>query len=204
MWAVRARALLRAAAAAGAAAAIGYAAYRTEEGARADRELFRWANRGHGPRADAFFFGITELGSLYASGAAAGALFLLGRRREAARAMGAAGAAWVAGQVVKEVVDRPRPYEDDPDGVRKLIAEPMGTSWPSSHPAVLTAFTLVAARELELGSAARATLSGLGASVAASRVYLGVHYPADVAGGLLMGRAVAHVWPRSSRSMGAG
>ncbi len=200
---VRARTFLWAAAVSGAAAAIGHVALRTEGGAKVDRSLFRCMNRGHGPEADRFFFGVTEMGSLYASGAAASALFLAGRRREAARALAAAGAAWVAGQVVKEVVDRPRPYEDDPDDTRKLIAEPMGTSWPSSHPAVLTAFTRVAARELGLGAFARTALGALDLTVAASRVYLGVHYPADAASGLLMGRALARVWPRG-RSAGSG
>ena len=200
---VRARTLLWAAAVGGAAAAIGHVAFRTEQGAKTDRDLFRWINQGHGPQADRLFSGVTEMGSLYASGAAASALFLHGRRREAARALAAAGAAWIAGQVVKEVVDRPRPYEDDPDGTRKMIAEPMGTSWPSSHPAVLTAFTRVAARELGLGVPAKAALGTLDLTVAASRVYLGVHYPADVASGLLMGRALARVWPKG-RSAGSG
>jgi membrane-associated phospholipid phosphatase len=31
--------------------------------------------------------------------------------------------------------------------------------------------------------------------VATSRAYVGVHYPSDVASGLLMGRAVARLWP---------
>jgi membrane-associated phospholipid phosphatase len=46
----------------------------------------------------------------------------------------------------------------------------------------------------------RAALSALDLSVAASRVYLGVHYPSDVASGLLMGRAVARIWPRWGRA----
>ena len=60
---------------------------------------------------------------------------------------------------------------------------------------MLTAFTHVAARELGLGWVARAGLATLDVSVAGSRVYLGVHYPSDVASGLLMGRAVARLWP---------
>ena len=78
-----------------------------------------------------------------------------------------------------------------------MIAEPHGTSWPSSHPAVLTTFTRVAARELGIGALGRAALAGLDVSVAASRVALGVHYPSDVASGVLFGRAVARLWPRA-------
>jgi undecaprenyl-diphosphatase len=193
---VKARNLLWGTALAGAAAAVGHAALRTREGAAVDAELFQLANRGHGPGADRFFGGVTELGSLYAAAAAAGALVVLGRRTAASRAMAAAGAAWVIGQGVKGLVDRPRPYEAA-GATRKMIAEPAGTSWPSSHPAVLTAFTRVAARELELGVGSKSALAALDLSVAASRVYLGVHYPSDVAAGLLMGRAVARLWPRS-------
>ena len=46
-----------------------------------------------------------------------------------------------------------------------MIATPAGTSWPSSHPAVLTAFTRVAARELSLGPVSRAALTGLDLTV---------------------------------------
>jgi undecaprenyl-diphosphatase len=179
-----------------AAAVVGHAALRTREATAVDAELFQLANRGHGPGADRFFGGVTELGSLYAAAAAAGALVVLGRRTAASRAMAAAGATWVIGQGVKRLVDRPRPYEADAGATRKMIAEPAGTSWPSSHPAVLTAFTRIAARELELGVGSRCALAALDLSVAASRVYLGVHYPSDVAAGLLMGRAVARLWPR--------
>jgi undecaprenyl-diphosphatase len=177
------------------AAAVSHAAARTRDGREVDRELFGILNRDRGPAADRFFGGITELGSLYASAAAAAVLALTGRRRPAVSALAAAGSTWALGQGVKRLVDRPRPYEADPHGTRRLIAEPHGTSWPSSHPAVLTTFTRVAARELGAGSGSRVALGALDLSVAASRVYLGVHYPADVAGGLLMGRAVARLWP---------
>jgi membrane-associated phospholipid phosphatase len=35
-------------------------------------------------------------------------------------------------------------------------------------------------------------------AVGASRTYVGVHYPADVAGGLLLGRAVADAMSRDA------
>jgi membrane-associated phospholipid phosphatase len=185
-----------------AAAAVGHAAIRTDDGREVDRELFAALNRGHGPSADRFFAGVTELGSLYASGAAAAVLFLKGRRRAALSAFGAAGATWLVGQGIKKGVHRPRPYLTDRETTRRLIAEPLGTSWPSSHPAVLTTFTRVAKRELGLGPMAGATLGALELSVAASRVYLGVHYPSDVASGWLIGRAMARFWPGRPRGRG--
>jgi membrane-associated phospholipid phosphatase len=181
---------------AGAGAAIGYVALRTEEGRQADEDLFKVLNAPHGPAVDRYLGGITELGSMYAAAAAAGALALAGRRREGARALAGAGGTWLLLQGVKRFVERPRPFTADPEGTRQLIAEPRGTSWPSSHPAVLTTFSRIAARELGLGRIGRVGLSGVDASVAASRVALGVHYPSDVASGLLFGRAVARLWPR--------
>ena len=193
---MRLASLLRGAAIAAAAAGVGYVALATDAGREADADLFAAVNRGHGFDADRAFTGITELGSMYAAGAAGGTLAAFGRPRQATRAFLAAGTTWLLGQGVKKLVDRPRPYVADPDGTRAMIAPPAGTSWPSSHPAVLTSFTTVATRELGVGMLARSGLTALGVSVAASRVYLGVHYPSDVVSGFLLGRAVAAVWPR--------
>ena len=132
------------------------------EGREVDAELFGEGNRDRGPGPDRFFTGVTELGSIWAAGAAAGVLALSGRRRAAAEGFAAAGAAWLVGQGLKRVANRPRPYEADPEGTRVLIVPPHGSSWPSSHPMVLTAFTSVAGRELGLGVTARTGLTGLG------------------------------------------
>ncbi len=168
------------------------------EGREVDAELFEEGNRDRGPGPDRFFTGVTELGSIWAASAAAGVLALSGRRRAAAEGFAAAGAAWLVGQGLKRVANRPRPYEANPEGTRVLIVPPHASSWPSSHPMVLAAFTSVAGRELGLGATARTALAGLGASVAVSRVYVGVHYPSDVVSGLLIGRAVGRLWPRRS------
>jgi membrane-associated phospholipid phosphatase len=178
-----------------AGAAVGHASSRTQRGRSLDGDVFKTVNAGHGRMPDAVFGAVTELGSLYASAAAAGVLAVAGRRRAARSAALAAGTAWLLGQGLKRATARPRPYEDDPGGARRMIARPQGASWPSNHPMVLTAFTTVAARELGLGRAARASLLGLNATVAASRVYLGVHYPSDVVSGLFFGRALGLLWP---------
>ena len=191
--------MLKAAAMGAGALAVG-ALSSTDRGKQIDSELFAEVNSGHGRVPDALFRAVTELGSVYAAGAAAAALAIAGRRREAGRALVAAGVTWLAGQGLKKAFDRPRPYHaEDENEVRRMIAPPAGKSWPSTHPAVLLAFLTVAARELDLGRGARAGLLGLASAVGVSRTYLGVHYPSDVAGGLLLGRAVGHAWPGSTR-----
>jgi membrane-associated phospholipid phosphatase len=180
--------------------AIGYGAIKGVDGPEVDRELFALANRERHPLLDAGFAGVTELGSIYAAGAAAASLAASGRGRVALRAAAASVAAWLVLQGIKWLVKRPRPSDADEDGTRLLIARPRATSWPSSHPAVLTAFTRVAAVGLDLGPASRATLSALDLTVAASRVALGVHYPSDAASGLLFGRAVARLWAADPRA----
>jgi len=97
------------------------------------------------------------------------------------------------GQALKKLWRRPRPYQNLAD-VRLMIGEPRGTSWPSSHPAVLLAFVTVAGRDLQASRAVKTGLAGLAGVVGLSRVCLGVHYPADVAGGLLLGLGVADLW----------
>jgi membrane-associated phospholipid phosphatase len=181
-----------------AAGALGLAAATVKgRGRRLDDQLFKWFNSSlHRPVLDRFFTGITELGSLWASIGAAAALTVRGRRRAAGDALGAAVATWVMGQGLKRVWRRVRPY-DAGGSSRLLILRPRGASWPSSHPMVLVAFITVAGRDLKLGGAARMALGGVAGLVACSRVYLGVHYPADVAGGLLLGRALANGWSRA-------
>ena len=177
------------------ACAVGVAVSNRTDVAEADQELFNAVNAGHGPDADRVFVNVTELGSMYAAGAAALSLVVVGRGRAGTKAFAAASATWILLQGLKKVVDRPRPVDAEDHGARQLIARPNGMSWPSSHPAVLTTFTRVASRELGSGSLVRGALTALDATVATSRVYLGVHYPSDVISGLLIGRAVARVWP---------
>lgn len=160
-----------------------------------DERAFRMVNGVGDARADLAFRAVTELGSIWASVGAAATLSALGRRRAAWRGLAAAGAAWLAGQGMKRLFERPRPYEADGERTRLLIGPPRASAFPSSHPAVLLAFVHVAGRELGLGRGSRVALLGLAGLVGLSRIAVGVHYPADVVGGLLLGRAVAEVFP---------
>jgi membrane-associated phospholipid phosphatase len=188
--AVQARSVVRGVALVGAALAVG-AWSSAGPGRELDAEVFREGNRDRGAVADGFHRGVTELGSIWASVGAAAVLVAAGRRRAAARGLLAASLTWLAGQGLKRVVARPRPYDAEPTRVHLRIGKPNGTSWPSSHPAVLLTFLTVAGRDLGAGRPARLALAALAGAVGASRVYVGVHYPADVVGGVLVGRGVA-------------
>ncbi len=172
-------------------------------GQRLDRRLYRALNGRGGPGADWFFKQITEYGSIWASVGASAALSWRGKRREAFDALGSAAATWALGQVLKQIFDRPRPYHAL-DNVRLLIDEPRGTSWPSSHPAVLLTFLTVITRNLDARWPVKGVAAGLAWTVGLSRIYLGVHYPADVVGGLMLGRGVADLWSAavSPRTLG--
>jgi undecaprenyl-diphosphatase len=97
--------------------------------------------------------------------------------------------------VLKRAIGRQRPPLADPH-VHPLIPVPHDPSMPSGH--AMMAFT-GAVFLAAVVPRFRWPLLVLAAGIALSRVYLGVHYPSDVAGGLLMGRAVAALWPSARR-----
>jgi diacylglycerol kinase family enzyme/membrane-associated phospholipid phosphatase len=94
----------------------------------------------------------------------------------------------------KLVTGRNRPVIDPAPTARRLARVPRSTSFPSGHAASAFAFaTGVAIEEPRL----RAPILGLASAVAFSRVYSGVHYPADVLAGAAIGIAVARATTRN-------
>lgn len=119
---------------------------------------------------------------LWLVGGAAGAA--LDRRRAARwrRATATVAAAYLANQAVKLVVRRPRPRLRD---LPQLVANPTQLSFPSAHAA-----SSVAAARAYAGLIPRPLLWALASTLSLSRVYLGVHYPSDVAAGAALGALV--------------
>ena len=105
------------------------------------------------------------------------------------------GGAMLLSDLVKLLVSRPRPPVEHLQAVT-------GSSFPSGHATQASAFWFslvlvlraVHAPRMMTGVAAGLALA-LVVAVAASRVYLGVHYPSDVVAGVLLGTAwTAYVW----------
>ncbi|MFI0817766.1 phosphatase PAP2 family protein [Streptomyces sp. NPDC021098] len=118
-------------------------------------------------------------------------------RRAALRGVGSLAAASLASNlVVKWTVERRRPVLDAVPLVRQLRRQPWTSSFPSGHAASAAAFaTGVAIESSRYGT----LVAPLAAAVAASRVYVGVHYPSDVVAGVALGAGAAALtcrwWP---------
>ncbi|MDH2412954.1 YegS/Rv2252/BmrU family lipid kinase [Nocardioides sp. CER19] len=118
----------------------------------------------------------------------AGALWFKSYRRAALYALGVNAAALVVSQVVKHVVDRPRPAWQDP------LSPYTGLAYPSGHVihsaaffGVTGALALIFIRRTALRRLL-VTVSGLlTLLVCADRLLLGRHHITDVIGGLLFG-----------------
>lgn len=157
---------------------------------RVDVQLGDTVRRSASTLLDAAVIRTTDLGSMYAVVGMAAVLAASGRRRLATDVLGLGTLAWVTAQNSKTRVRRQRPYEID--GVRRLIAAPTGSSYPSGHAAVAAAVMTVVAEQARPETAP--FLRALGAYVALSRVYVGVHYPTDVIGGAGLGLVLAGMW----------
>jgi undecaprenyl-diphosphatase len=103
-----------------------------------------------------------------------------------------------ANELVKLWVQRPRPCQVL-EAVRVLVGcSGRSFSFPSSHAANITAQALLFA---SLYRPLAFPLFLVAAAVGYSRVYVGAHYPTDVAGGVLVGLIAAAVFIRLAREV---
>jgi membrane-associated phospholipid phosphatase len=155
------------------------------------RLLYAMRTRFHGPRAEAIGRGLGLIGEYGAVWLAIGVVLALidGDNRDAWLVAGALGPFAIGlNFAVKLMVRRQRPVLD---GLPPLGGAPSSLSFPSAHAtssfACATAMTRIAPEA--------AALFALAAAIAVCRPYLGMHYPSDVLGGIVLGVALGLVVP---------
>jgi membrane-associated phospholipid phosphatase len=120
-----------------------------------------------------------EHGAVWLALGAAGALVDGGRRRRWVRATGTVGGAYMISTSIKLAIGRKRPVVED---LPHLMATPTGLSFPSSHSSSSFAAARAYGNLLPSGP-----LYVAASAMAFSRLYLGVHYPSDIAAGVALG-----------------
>jgi undecaprenyl-diphosphatase len=166
-----------------------------------DERLLRVARtRGHTPaaeRAVARFSLLGEHAAVWlALGVAQWGVSRGERRARWRRATGTVAVTYAANTALKLAVRRVRPRLP---GLPPLASTPTQYSFPSAHSSTSFAAALAYSR----AGLPPVPLYALAKCLALSRLYLGVHYPSDVAAGALLGTGIAALCgPRAPASAG--
>lgn len=156
-----------------------------------DVGFIQWLQQFSSPALDKFFLLLTDVGSHYAYMAIIPFVYWAVDRQVGRRLAGLfLGSMWLNG-LIKEYMVMPRP---DPTAVRVLADEP-SPGFPSGHAQgamTLWGYLAVALQRRWLTWLALALIVLL----PLSRLYLGVHFPGDVLGGMAIGAVLilAYVW----------
>lgn len=147
--------------------------------------------RGHSPGVERSVLAFTragEHGALWQGLCAVGAALDRRRRPLYLRTMRTVALAYLANIGLKYVVRRQRPALS---GLPALSSTVTSLSFPSAH----STTSFAAARMLTRGggSLPRVPVYALAKAMAVSRIYVGVHYPTDIAAGAALGTAVAEL-----------
>ena len=153
--------------------ALDLAVYRRVRSLAHTPQIVRWVRR---------YSRLGEHGAVWLALGVVGAALDAERRRRWLRATGVVGAAYAISTTIKIAIGRRRPVVED---LPHLMATPTGLSFPSSHSTSSFAAAQAFGRLVP-----RVPLLGAAVAMAFSRLYLGVHYPSDVAAGAALGTVI--------------
>jgi membrane-associated phospholipid phosphatase len=157
--------------------------------ARADLRLLRLVRSAARPPASKVVGQLSNLGEhagvWLVMGTAGALLDRAPRRSRWRRGAVVVAATYGVNTAIKHVFKRPRPRLAD---LPPLVGTPSALSFPSAH-----ASTSFAAAGVYSGLLPAPLLYLAATAMAGSRVYLGVHYPSDVAAGALLGLLIGGV-----------
>lgn len=168
-----------------------------------DYRLYHWINdlvRSHlwlGERAATLeswsipLFAVATVGLWFLARPGGGAKWKLA----CSSALASAGLALAANQAIALLWQRPRPYAAHPEALL-LGARSPDPSFPSDH---ATAAFAIAVAVFSFDRVAGSLFLAAATTIAVGRVVTGVHYPADVAAGALMGTMAAVLVTRAGR-----
>lgn len=170
----------------------------------ADGKVFNLINRRlRDRRIDPIMIAATDAGTKSSAWLAVSAtLATFGDKRDRRAAVVTLGATLTAQALVnvgmKPMFRRKRPFQKHKLRASVLINPPREHSWPSGHAASSAAAvtTLMAAYPSQA-----LPLALLGITICYSRIYVGVHYPFDVAAGTAIGAGVGVAWVAAFRKL---
>jgi membrane-associated phospholipid phosphatase len=156
--------------------------------ARVDLRLYRLVRSAARPPASDVVRRFSRLGehaALWLALGAAGAVLDAPRRARWRRGLAVVAGTYAVNEAIKAAFRRARPALEE---LPALISTPTGLSFPSAH----AASSFAAARAYS-GLLPTGPLYATASAMACSRIYLGVHYPSDIAVGALLGLAMGRL-----------